>query len=77
MPHGKRWGMTRIIYFHRKVNVSFCRNQVSRGHLQAAKNPNLSVEVLCVRVVCFPGRPTYRHGVGTVRRTVPAVIRYV
>ena len=31
-----------------------------QGHLQAAKKPNLSVEVSCVRVIYFTGRPTYR-----------------
>ena len=42
--------------------------------LAGRKKPRLFSRGFCVRVTYFPGRPKYRHGVGTVRWTVPAVI---
>ena len=32
---------------------------------------------LYVGITYFPGRPTYRHGVGAVRWTAPAVIQFL
>ena len=51
--------------------------KVYDGHLQAEKSPDFSVEAFMFVLLYFPGRPMDRHGVGIVRWTIPAVIRYV
>ena len=39
----------RVTYLPGQANVLSCRPQVSGGHLQAEKSPNLSVRALCSR----------------------------
>ena len=47
-----------------------------RWTLAGRKKPQPFVAAFVFALLIFPGRPRYRHGVGTVRWTVPAVGRY-